>query len=70
MKKGTSQERAVEMNHLKGACGVTGWEGESDESVYEKYSMETCANSEKKYLMWFGHLKRKKSRVCEESVCE
>ena len=31
-----SRVRAVEMRYLRGACGVTRWDGESNESVYEK----------------------------------
>ncbi len=26
---------AVEMSYLRGACGVTRWDGEGNESVYE-----------------------------------
>ncbi len=34
---------AVGMSYLRGACGVTRWEGESNESVYERCSMSVCA---------------------------
>ncbi len=30
-----SRVRAVEMSYLRGACGVTRWEGENNESMYE-----------------------------------
>ncbi len=30
---------AVEMSYLRGACGVTRWDGQSNESVYEKCGM-------------------------------
>ncbi len=30
-----SRIRAVEMSYIRGACGVSGWDGESNESVYE-----------------------------------
>ena len=35
---GTQQSRvyAVDMSYLRGACGVTRWEGESNESLYER----------------------------------
>ena len=29
----------VEISYLRGACSVTGWEGESNESVYERCGM-------------------------------
>ncbi len=35
---------AVEMSYLRGACGVTRLDSESNESVYKRYSMGTCAN--------------------------
>ncbi len=34
----------VEMSYLRGACGVTKWEGESNESVYKRCDMGTGAN--------------------------
>ena len=34
----------VEINHLRKGCGVTRWEGASNESVYERCGMEPCAN--------------------------
>ena len=30
-----SRVRAVERSYLRGACGVTRWDGERNESVYE-----------------------------------
>ncbi len=35
---------AVEMSYLTGACGVTRWDGESNESVYERCGMGNQAN--------------------------
>ncbi len=32
---------AVEMSYLRGACGVTRWEGESKERVYERCGMRS-----------------------------
>ena len=31
-----SRVYAVEMNDLRGACGVTRWKGESNKSIYER----------------------------------
>ncbi len=31
--------RAVEMSYLRGACGVSRWDGLSNESVYERCGM-------------------------------
>ena len=35
---------AVKINYLRGAFGVTRWEDESNESVYERCGMGPCAN--------------------------
>ena len=35
---------AVEMSYLRGSCDVTRWEGESNESVYERCGMGLYAN--------------------------
>ncbi len=32
----------VEMSYLRGACGVRRWDGESNESMYERCDMEAC----------------------------
>ncbi len=49
------------------ACGVTRWEGESNENVYERCSMGACASEVKcgvvewvkiNTLRWFGHIER------------
>ncbi len=34
-----SKVHAVEMSYLRGVCGVTRWEGESNESMYERCGM-------------------------------
>ncbi len=34
----------MEMRYLRGACGVTRWDGESNESVYERCGMGSQAN--------------------------
>lgn len=38
---------AVERNFLRGACGVTIYDGEYNESMYERCGMEMCANGVK-----------------------
>ncbi len=35
---------AVEMSYLRGACGVTRWDEESNESLYERCGMGSQAN--------------------------
>ena len=35
---------ALEISYLRGARGITRWKGESNNSVYEIYGTETCAN--------------------------
>ena len=61
---------AVEISYLRGVYGLTRWEGESNESVYEKCDMGPCANGVKcgvvewvkRSTLWrFGHIERKKS---------
>ncbi len=34
-----SRVRAVEMSYLRGACGVSRWDGLSNESMYERCGM-------------------------------
>ncbi len=38
---------AVEISYLRGACGVTRWERESNERVYERCGMGACASGVK-----------------------
>ncbi len=66
----------VEMSYLRGACGVTRLDGESNESVYERCGIESQANGvncgvgewmKRSTLRWFGHVEKMGS---EESVCE
>ncbi len=42
-----SRVHAIEMCYLRVACGVTRWEGESNESVNERCIMEACASGVK-----------------------
>ncbi len=39
-----SRVRVVEMSYLRGACGLTRWDGESNEIVYEKCGMGSQVN--------------------------
>ncbi len=34
----------MEMSYLRGVCGATRWDGESNESVYEKRGIGTHTN--------------------------
>ncbi len=69
-----AQQSRVYVVEMRGACGVTRWEDESNESVYERCSMGACANEVKcgamewvnrNTLRWFGHVER---MSCEEFV--
>ena len=58
----------MEISYLRGACGVSRWESESNESVYERCGMRICANGVmcgvvewvNRNMRWFGHMERKK----------
>ena len=41
----------VEMSYLKGACGVTRWEGESNEGMNERCVMGAHTNEVKCYVV-------------------
>ena len=62
-----SRVRAVEMSYLRGACGVSRWDGLSNESVYERCGMRGCGSGvgcgvvelvKRSTLRWFGHIER------------
>ncbi len=63
-----SRVGAVEMSYLRGACGVTRWDGVSNKSVYESCGMGSRANGvnsgvvewvkRNSTLRWFGHNER------------
>ncbi len=62
-----SRVRAVEISHLRGACGVRRWDGLSNESVYERCGMRGrgsgvgCGVMEwvkKSTLRWCCHIER------------
>ncbi len=62
-----SSGRAVEMSYLRGACGVSRWDGLNNESMYERCGMRgrgsgvECGVVEwvkRSTLRWFGHIER------------
>ncbi len=62
-----SRVRAVEMSYLKGACGVSRWDGLSNEGVYERCGMRGHGSGvgcgvvewvKRSTLRWFGHIER------------
>ncbi len=66
---GAQQSRvcAIEMSYLRGACGVSRWDGLSNESVYERCGIRgrgsdaECGVVEwvkRSTLRWFGHIER------------
>ena len=47
----------MKMSYLRGACGVTRWEGESNASVYKRCGIGLCANGVKcGAVEWMLHL--------------
>ncbi len=55
------------MSYLRGACGVSRWDGLSNESVYERCGMRGCGSGvlcgvvkwvNRSTLRWFGHIER------------
>ena len=72
-----SRLRAVEMSYLRGACGVTRWDGLSNESVYERCGMSHCASGvqcgavewvKRNTLRWYGHMERMKNEEFVKKV--
>ena len=71
----SSQECVLWKSYLRGACDVTRWEGESNESVYERSGMEPCENGVKcnvvecvkrNIFRWFCHMERKKEEFVKK----
>jgi len=67
-----SRIQAVEMSYLRGACGLSRMDGESNESVYKKFGVSVkgegmnCGVVEvvkHSTLRWFGHLERMGSEM-------
>ncbi len=59
--------RAVEMSYLRGACGVSRWDGLSNEGVYERCGMRGRGSGvgcgvvkwvKRSTLRWFGYIER------------
>ncbi len=55
------------MSYLRGVCGMTRLDGESNESMYERFGMGSYANGvncgvvewvKRNMLRWFGHIER------------
>ncbi len=66
---GAQQSRvcAVEISHLRGACGVSRWDGLNNESVYDRCGMIGNGSGvefpvvewvKRSTLRWFGHIER------------
>ena len=74
-----SRVRAVEMSYLRGACGTTRWEGETNERVYERFGMSEKAKGmdcgvvewvKRSTLRWFGHVERMQGSEFTKRVYE
>ena len=66
---------AVEINIMRGACGVTRWEGKSNWSFYERCDLGTYGNRVMYVvewvnwnILWFGHIERKNSEEFVKKV--
>ena len=69
----------MKISYLRRACGVTRWEGESNENMCERRSTGPCVNGEKcevvewmkrNTLAWFSYIERKKrEEFVKKSVC-
>ncbi len=62
-----SQIRAVEMSYKRGACGVSRWDGESNEDMYGRFGMSKTAMGmdcevaewvKRSTLKWYEHVMR------------
>ncbi len=61
-------EEFVKKVYLRGACGVSRWDGLSNESVYERCGMRGRGVVEwvkGSTLRWFGHIERKENGCLE-----
>ncbi len=45
---------AVEVSYLRGACGVSRWDGLSNESVYERCGMSAHGNGVGCGVVWWN----------------
>ncbi len=62
-----SRVRALQMSYLRGVCGVSRWDGLSNESMYERCDMRGRGSGmgygvvewvKRSTLRWFGHIER------------
>ncbi len=62
-----SRIQAVEMSYMRGACGVSRWDGKSNEDTYGKFGMSEAAVGmdcgvvkwvKRRTLWWYGHVMR------------
>ncbi len=70
--------RAVKMSYLRVTCGVTRWDLESNESMYERCGMGSQAKGvncgvvgwvKRNTLRWFGHSETMGSEEFVKKVC-
>ena len=73
----SSQECAMEICYLRGACGMMKRDGEGNENVYKGNGMRCCANAlkccvvewvKRSTLWWFGNFERKKRKEFVKKV--
>ncbi len=69
--------QAVEMNHLRSVCGIRKMDGESNESMYNRYGMPSKGEGMKcgvvegvkcNTLRWFGYMERTGENVMTKSI--
>ncbi len=67
------------MSYISGACSVSGWDGESNENMYERFGMSVTAKGvecgvvewvKRGALRWFGHVMRMKENEFVKRVFE
>ncbi len=59
-----SRVHAVEMSYLRGACGVSRWDGLSNESVYERCSMSEDSGESNKVKPWGRRKESRQHNMC------
>ncbi len=69
-----SQIQAVEVSYMRGACGVSRWDGESNEDMHGRFGVSEAAVGmdcgfvewvKQSTLRWYGHVMR---RVYESTI--
>ncbi len=61
-----SRIQAVEMNYMLGACGVSRWDGKSNEDTYGRFGMSEAVGMDCRVVEWvkrstlrlYGHVMR------------